>query len=256
MKKLQAGKRHFYQFDQFPEEGLLNFCSSKSGWGGDGNCRFTGDSPTIFADYRSELAESLGLQEKQFVFPRQTHSNNVAVVREATTEADIPDTDALITDVPGLCICVQTADCVPVLLYDPKQRVVAAIHAGWRGTVGKIVAKTVEMMQDQFQSKAENLLAGIGPSISAPNYEVSEDVIQQVKNEFSNHEALLTASGNNGKAYLDLWHANKSLLLEMGVPSQQIEVMGFCSFGEKDEFYSARREGAETGRMVCGIILF
>lgn len=255
MKKLSAGNNVFYQFDLLPRDVVFHFTSTKASWGGDGKCRFTGDIPEIFAGYRRELAESSGLNEAQFVFPRQTHSDHIAIVETTAREYDIPDTDALVTNVRGLCICIQTADCVPVLLFDPEHRVVAAIHAGWRGTVGKIVTKTIELMQERFQIKAKNLIAGIGPSISAPNYEVSADVIQRFNNEFELVETLFQPSGKPGHAYLDLWEANRVLLLECGVPESQIEIAGLCSFAEASQFFSARRDGAATGRMVTGIML-
>ncbi|WP_372775968.1 peptidoglycan editing factor PgeF [Mangrovibacterium sp.] len=255
MKKQQAGNKTFYQFEQLLQNGLLHFTSTKRGWAGDGKSRFTGDSPESFAGYRAELAASLGLNGEQFVFPRQTHSDHIQVVHEPMSGVEVPDTDALITDVTGLCICVQTADCVPILLFDPFQRVVAAIHSGWRGTVSKIAAKTLERMQTEFQSKPENILAGIGPSISSKNYEVSADVIQQIERNFPNQANLLHPSANTGRACLDLWAANKSLLMDSGVPENQIEITGFCSFAGDHEFYSARRDGLQTGRMVTGIML-
>lgn len=255
MKKLKTGNKAFYQFDSLLCDDVLHFTSTKTGWGGDGKCRFTGDTPAVFTSYRRELAESLDLQKTQFVFPRQTHSDHVVLIDREMGEADIPDTDALVTNVPGLCVCVQTADCVPVLLFDPEHRAVAAIHAGWRGTVAKIVSKTVRVMQERFQTKPENLIAGIGPSISEPNYEVSADVILRFQTEFAETAGLFRDSGKAGHAYLDLWQANRAVLCECGVPENQIEVMGFCSFDGEADFYSARRDGAATGRMVSGIML-
>ena len=250
MKKISSRKKHFYQFDQFLAEGILHFTSTKAGWGGDGRCRFTGDSSEVYAGYRRELAESLGLNEAQFIFPRQTHSNHVVVVQEFTEAAEVEDTDALVTNVPGLCICVQTADCVPVLIYDPGRKVVAAIHAGWRGTVGKIVEKTVKKMQDVFQSDPAELLAGIGPSISTLNYEVGEEVIRAVQENFPNHDQLLLSSKNEGKAYFDLWKANQFLLVGAGLSAQKIEIMNLCSYAESGDFFSARRDGHRRGEWL------
>ncbi len=255
MKKINSEQKYFYQFEQFTGDGVLHFSSTKAGWSGDGRCRFTGDSAEVYSGYRRELAESLGLKKSQFIFPRQTHSNHIAVVRKASEALDMEDTDALVTNERGLCICVQTADCVPVLLYDPVRKVVAAIHAGWRGTVSKIVEKTVAKMKDVFQSEPADLLAGIGPSISTSNYEVGEEVIQSVQQNFLDYEQLLIPSGKEGKAYFDLWKANQSVLLGAGLLPQNIEIMHLCSYGEADDFFSARRDGADTGRMVSGIML-
>lgn len=255
MKKLAVGNKYFYQFDNLAGNGLLHFTSTKAGWGGDGKCRFTGDTTEVFDAHRQELAESWGLQPGQFVFPRQTHSNHVTIVQGQTRSIEIADTDALITDTHGLCICVQTADCVPVLIYDPVQRVVAAVHAGWRGTIGRIAAKTVLKMQEEFQCDPHNLVVGIGPSISGTNYEVSSNVIEAVQESFSDYPELLTPNGKEGKALLDLWKANQVLLTGSGVPAENIEIMGLCSFREKSDFFSARRDGVQTGRMVSGIML-
>jgi len=159
----------------------------------------------------------------------------------------------LITNQPGLFVCVQTADCVPVLLYDPQKKVVSAIHAGWKGTVSKIVLKTVQKMTDQFGCQPSDIIAGIGPSIHIHAYEVGPEVVEMVKNNFSNSSALLKPSLNAGRAYLDLWEANQTALMEAGIPEENIEVMGLCSFEHADLFYSARRDGADTGRMVSGI---
>lgn len=255
MRRLTAGNKAFYQFELLSRNEVLHFTSTKAGWGGDGKCRFTGDTADIFEAYRLELAASLGLPAAGFVFPRQTHSDHVAVAESVTGQADIPDTDALVTNVRGVCVCVQTADCVPVLLFDPEQRAVAAIHAGWRGTVSKIVSKTVEVMRQRFQTKPENLIAGIGPSISGPNYEVSAEVVDRFQTAFAETGGLFQPSEKPGHAYLDLWQANRQLLLEAGVGAGQIEVMGACSYSGDRDFYSARRDGTATGRMVSGIML-
>ncbi|RKD92458.1 peptidoglycan editing factor PgeF [Mangrovibacterium diazotrophicum] len=255
MKKISSNQKYFYQFDRLSGDGILHFSSTKAGWGGDGRCRFTGDSAEVYADYRRELAESLGLKQVQFVFPRQTHSSHVVVVQKSREVQDVEDTDALVTNQPGLCICVQTADCVPVLIYDPVRKVVAAIHAGWRGTVGKIVEKTVATMKSVFQSDPSDLLAGIGPSISTLNYEIGEDVIFAVRENFANHQQLLVSSEKEGKAYFDLWKANQSVLLGAGLSALNIEVMNLCSYDEEHDFFSARRDGLLTGRMITGIMI-
>ena len=255
MHRFTTKSKVFYQFDTLTKDGFLHFTSTKMDWGGDGKSRFTGDSANIYREYRQELAASLSLLSEQLVFPRQTHTDHIAIVTEPLNGAEIPDTDALITNVPGLCICVQTADCVPILICDPVNKVVAAIHAGWRGTVSQITAKTIRKMIREFGCNPHDLLAGIGPSISKSNYEVSSDVIEAVKASFTNHSQLLSPNGKPGKATLDLWAANKSQLEKLGVPPLQIEVSELCSFNREQEFYSARREGVATGRMATGIMI-
>jgi YfiH family protein len=150
---------------------------------------------------------------------------------------------------------VQTADCVPILLFDPEKKVVAAVHAGWRGTVSKILAKTVGQMVEKFDCQPSDIVAGIGPSIHMHAYEVGAEVVEAVQDNFGNSTALLKPSLTEGKAFFDLWEANKTILIESGIPEENIEVMGLCSFEHADLFYSARRDGIDTGRMVSGIRL-
>lgn len=229
--------------------------TTKEGWITGSKPRFTGDNESEYAEFRKELAVSCDSETDQFVFPRQTHSDRVVVVSSENHTNTIADTDALITNEPGLFVCVQTADCVPILLFDPGKKVVAAVHAGWRGTVSKILAKTVGQMVEKFDCQPSDIVAGIGPSIHMHAYEVGEEVVEAVQANFGNSPALLKPSLNEGKAFFDLWEANKTILLESGIPEENIEVMGLCSFEHTDLFFSARRDGIDTGRMVSGIRL-
>lgn len=255
MRKMIQGRLSVFKFESFKKyKGIAHFITTKEGWVSGSKSRFTGDLKEEYAEFRKELAISCEANANQFVFPRQTHSDHIAVVTSAD-ENTIIDTDALITNQPGLFVCVQTADCVPVLLYDPQKKVVAAIHAGWKGTVSKIVLKTVQKMTDQFGCQPSDIMAGIGPSIHMHAYEVGPEVVEAIVANFSNSTALLKPSMNAGRAYLDLWEANQTALMEAGIPEENIEVMGLCSFEHADLFYSARRDGADTGRMVSGIRL-
>jgi len=229
--------------------------TTKEGWVSGNKPRFTGDKETDYADFRKELAVSGEWNVGQFVFPRQTHSDHVVVAGPENRGLSIESTDALITCEPGIFVCVQTADCVPVLLYDTQKKVVAAVHAGWRGTVSKIVQKTVSRMTENFDCNPDDIIAGIGPSIHMHAYEVGPEVVSAVEVGFSNASAILKPSLKAGHAYLDLWEANKFLLMESGLQEENIEVMGLCSYEHSDLFYSARRDGADTGRMVSGIRL-
>ena len=177
------------------------------------------------------------------------------LVTEQTTRKDLEGKDALITNQKGLCIAIQTADCVPVLLFDPKQKVIGVVHAGWRGTVDKLVKKTIERMSREFGCCPENIKAGIGPSIYKHAYEVGDDVISLVIEKFPNYKALLIPSVRDGKAFFDLWEANRTLLTESGVNAENIELLGMCSYELECLFFSARRDGADTGRMVSCLML-
>lgn len=215
--------------------------------------RFTGDSSEIFKKNRKLLSTKLNIKSSQLIFPRQTHTNCVAEILDIP-ETEIEDTDALVTNQPGICLCVQTADCVPILLFDPIKKVIAAVHAGWRGTVNRIVEGTIQKMIQQYKSSPENILVAIGPSIGPEIYEVGDDVVKAVKKSITNYEITLSKN-STGKFHFNLWEANKQILLENGILTENIEILGECSFQNSSKYYSARKQGIETGRMVSGIML-
>jgi hypothetical protein len=255
MRKMLQGRLSVFKFESFKKyKNIAHFVTTKEGWVGN-KPRFTGDSESIYAGFRKELAVSCELDAGQFVFPRQTHSDRVVVVTSENFTNTIDDTDALITNESGLFICVQTADCVPILLFDPVKKVVAAVHAGWKGTISKIAKKTIGQMTEKFGCNPADIVAGIGPSIHIHAYEVGPEVVEAVEASFSNSPALLKPSMNEGRAFFDLWEANQTVLMESGIPEENIELMGLCSFEQADLFYSARRDGTDTGRMVSGIRL-
>ena len=256
MRKMIHGRLSVFKFESFKKfKNIAHLVTTKEGWVSGTKPRFTGDTESIYSEFRKELAFSCETDVKQFIFPRQTHSDKVVVVTSENYTNTIDDTDALITNEPGLFICVQTADCVPILLFDPQNKVVAAIHAGWKGTISKIAKKTVQQMTETFGCNPDDIVAGVGPSIHMHAYEVGSEVVSAVEASFSNYPALLKPSMNEGKAYFDLWEANQTVLMESGISEKNIELMGLCSFEQADLFYSARRDGADTGRMVSGIKL-
>ncbi len=217
------------------------------------NPRFTGDSPDIFERNRVLLAEKLLIKPDQLVFPRQTHTNCVADIT-AIPDDEIKETDALVTDKAGICLCVQTADCVPILLFDPVKNVIGAVHAGWRGTVKKIAEIAVQKMTTNYGTSPKNIIAAIGPSISSEIYEVGDEVVDEVTKAISNSERTLFKT-DTGKYHFNLWEANRLILMETGIQPKNIEVLGECSFTETEKYFSARKEGIETGRMVSGIMI-
>ena len=203
---------------------------------------------TAFTTGRDSGVEALGLRLEDLALPRQVHSDNVLWMQEAgRPEA----TDAVITDKPGLCVCVKTADCIPVLLYDTRQRIVAAIHAGWRGTVSRIVQKTIEKMHP---NNSKDLHAIIGPGISLLQFEVGDEVYDAFKDEAFPMERIAKRfpSTDGERWHIDLWEANRWLLEQMGVSDIYIE--GTCTRASTD-FYSARRETINTGRNYNGIFI-
>ena len=202
---------------------------------------------------KTKLAKTLSINSENLIFPKQTHTSCVVDISEVPKKT-IEETDALITNQSGLCICVQTADCVPILLFDPKKKVISAVHAGWRGTVKKIVVISVLKMVSNYESSPKDILAAIGPSISSKIYEVGTEVVESAKNSIPNSEKTLWKN-NSGKYHFDLWEANRQLMIQCGLQSKNIEILGECSFANKEAYFSARRDGINTGRMVTGIML-
>lgn len=248
---MDNGLVFFKIFEPFKED-LLAFSTTKKTLNHSAP-RFTGDSPEIYQHSRLKLAEILDIQYNQLVFPRQTHTNCVAEIADVP-KTEISETDALVTSQKDICLCVQTADCVPILLFDPIKKVISAIHAGWRGTVKKIVEIAVQKMTDNYGSSQENILALIGPSIGPDVYEVGDEVVKQVRENIPNAGKTLYKN-SKGKSHFNLWDANRQLLLNAGIKSKNIETAGECSFTENTKYFSARRDGVDTGRMVSGIML-
>ncbi len=247
------------QFNNLSEYGdVVHFSTTRIGGASDSkleslNLGYTvNDNPKNVTQNLESLAKLLDFNKNQMVSPKQTHSKNIGIVN---SNKDIfPDTDALITNKPGICIFIRTADCVPILLYDPIQNALAAIHSGWKSTIQEISKHTIELMQDEFGTKPENLIAGIGPSIGPKVYEVGVEVAELFQEQFGvNH--TVEPIKNSNKYLLNLWEANKQILIETGIPETQIEIAEICTYSNSELFYSARRDGIKTGRLATGIML-
>lgn len=213
------------------------------------------DEKANVVENRKRLAEAMGVISEKILFPSQTHSTNIKVIESNTSDKDLEDTDAILTAEKGLLISVMSADCVPILLYDFKERVIGAVHAGWRGSVGRILSKTISAMEKNFGTKAENLIAGIGPSICQEVYEVGEEVIVGVRKSLGEQPGILLNKGREDKAFLNLWEINKRQLLEAGVRESSIETAGICTYKNDTTFFSARKSGNKAGRFAAGIML-
>lgn len=190
----------------------------------------------------------------------QVHLDRVGIVtRPDMVQDDFADTDALITNVKGCAIGVRTADCVPVLLYDPLNHAAAAIHCGWRGTVQRLSQKAIRLMVQHYGTQVQHLLAVIGPSIGPEAFQVGREVVQQfeeagfVMSDIAYENGPKTADMASGP-HIDLWKANTWLLTEIGVPSSQIEVAGICTYMYHDRYYSARHDGNRKGLRNINVI--
>ena len=190
----------------------------------------------------------------------QVHDVKVAVVdRGDLTRDELDGYDAMITDLPGVAIGVRTADCIPVLLYDPVKKATAAIHSGWRGTVSKIIGKTIIKMQTTYASQPSDILAFIGPGICADCFQVGEEVALKFKetgfdiNSLWSFRGPKTGNGMEGGHHIDLKEACRQTLVECGLKNENIQVTGLCTYEDNDLLYSARKEGIECGRNITYI---
>jgi YfiH family protein len=204
---------------------------------------------------RQILADYIGIQANELVFPDQCHASRIMEVNGSNYKRLHKETDGLITREKGLCLCILAADCVPVILYDPVRQAIAALHAGWRGTYSRIVCRGVERMVRVFGSKPQNILAGIGPAISQLHYEVGEDVEKHFHILFSDYPEIFKKNERTGKAHLDLKNANSILLQRSGVLKEHIEVSSVCTYSSPELLFSARRDGLECGRFATGVML-
>lgn len=241
---------HYSIFSQFAD--LLAFTTTKDDLS-DPLPRYSGRHNNKAEINRQSLAKMLNINHLTTIFPGQCHTANISVINKLPVE-ELTETDGLVTGLRDVCLCIQTADCVPVLLYDPVNRVIAAAHAGWRGTLEGITRKTVETMVKSHSCKPQNIFAVIGPSIGPEVYETGDEVAALFFEKFNSDDAVVIRKPS-GRYHLDLWKANELQLLSMGIPSSQIENPKLCTFSNNNYLFSARRDGINTGRMVSGIIM-
>ena len=253
-------------------KGVLAFSTCRGGGVGIGPYSsfninaYCGDSEEHIKRNRSLLLNFLKLASEHLIMPHQTHGVTVAAIDAAYFEyndeqrkACLEGVDALITNLRGVCIGVSTADCIPILCYDATCGIVAAIHAGWRSTVGRIVRSTIAQMQSIFGSQPANIRAVICPGISVDAFEVGDEVYENFAHHGFPMEQLAVRypakDGSGEKWHIDLWEANRLQLLESGVPSGQISCSGICTYTHSDKFFSARKLGIASGRIFNGILL-
>jgi YfiH family protein len=227
---------------------------------------FCGDDTEHINNCMDVFCNYLNISSNKVYLPHQIHGDEILKIDESFSEISSDEkaerlngVDALITKLKNICICVSTADCVPILIYDTENNVIAAIHAGWRGTVARIVSKVLLTMISKYGTDASCVRAVIGPSISVDAFEVGDEVFQAFADAKFPMETIALrypASGGAGeKWHLDLWEANRHLLLEAGVPDEQIKVSGICTYRQCEQFFSARRLGIKSGRILNGIMI-
>lgn len=218
-----------------------------------------GDSKEAVDENYRRIADILGCRVESFVCSDQTHTTNIRKVTEGDCGKgvvilrDYQDVDGLVTDRAGVVLATFFADCVPLYFLDARQRVIGLAHAGWRGTVGRIGKKMIDMMTAEYGCKRENIIAAIGPSICADCYEVSEDVAVQFEAEFGN--TVLRTGKQPGKYQLDLWKANAEVLLHAGLTPAQIEVTDICTCCNPSLLFSHRASKGKRGNLGAFLML-
>lgn len=214
-----------------------------------------GDKKEDVLENFRRIADALDVSCEDMVFSDQTHTTNVRVITEKDRgngimrEKDFFDTDGMVTNVSGLVLVTFYADCVPLYFVDSVHHAIGLTHSGWRGTVGRIGARTVETMQQAYDTKPKDLVAVIGPSICKDCYEVSEDVAKAFEREFQ--QDLILYPKPDGKYQLDLWQANKQVLLDAGILPEHICISGLCTCCHPDFLFSHRASHGRRGNLAA-----
>ncbi len=218
----------------------------------------TGEDPEIIRANHQRIAQALEVDSRRMVRGEQVHGLEIQVVTEQNQggvwEPDkvLPHTDGLITNQPGIMLASYYADCVPILLLDPRQKAIALLHAGWKGTVGKIAALGVQALQKNFGTRPDDCRAVIAPSVGLCCYQVGEDVASQFRANYADWPEFMQADGLE-KFRLDLKKANRQALEEAGV--RQIALIDLCTCCRADWFFSYRRQKGKCGRMASLLML-
>ena len=258
---MTAPQLHYYDID----DGITAFSSTRQGGVSDGDYaqfninEYCGDDPEHIAVNRKALCHTLGIKEEALIVPHQVHGTEIRQIgRELLTMPDevrriiLDGVDGVMTDVQGVCVGVSTADCIPVLLYDTRHHAVCAVHAGWRGTLQRIVQKAIAMMRASYSTVSSDIKAIIGPGISLDAFEVGQEVYDAFKEAAFD---MTKIAEMRDKWHIDLPQCNRIQLMEAGVSEQNILSSGICTYSSSSEYFSARRLGINSGRIYNGIMI-
>ncbi len=246
-------------------EGATAFSTTRHGGFSEGNYgefnvnRYCGDDAVAIARNRSLLCKTLGIGDARLLMPHQVHGTGITqigrtffLLSEETRKAALEGVDALMTNLTGVCIGVSTADCIPIIIYDAEHHAASVVHSGWRGTVANIAEAAVAAMQRAYHSRPETMQAVIGPGISLESFEVGDEVYEQFSEA---GYPMAQIAQRRGKWHIDLWHCCRLQLQATGIPAAQIQTAGICTYLHCDDFFSARRLGVNSGRILTGVVL-
>lgn len=221
-----------------------------------------GDDPDAVLENYRRMAAALNMRVEDMVLSDQTHTTNVRVITEEDRgkgilrPQDYSDVDGMITNVPGIVLVTSYADCVPLYFVDPVRKAIGLSHSGWKGTVGHIGQKTVEKMYEVYGSEPKDIVAAIGPSICQSCYEVSDDVAEAFRANFTADEAAdILLDKGNGKYQLDLWKANWYVLTDAGILPEHLSVTDLCTACHPDLLWSHRKTNGQRGGLSAFLSL-
>lgn len=221
-----------------------------------------GDDPDAVLENYRRMAAALNMRVEDMVLSDQTHTTNVRVITEEDRgkgilkPQDYSDVDGMITNVPGIVLVTSYADCVPLYFVDPVRKAIGLSHSGWKGTVGHIGQKTVWKMHEVYGSEPKDIVAAIGPSICQSCYEVSDDVAEAFRANFTADEAAdILLDKGNGKYQLDLWKANWYVLTDAGILPEHLSVTDLCTACHPDLLWSHRKTNGQRGGLSAFLSL-
>lgn len=221
-----------------------------------------GDDPDAVLENYRRMAAALNMRVEDMVLSDQTHTTNVRVITEEDRgkgilkPQDYSDVDGMITNVPGIVLVTSYADCVPLYFVDPVRKAIGLSHSGWKGTVGHIGQKTVWKMHEVYGSEPKDIVAAIGPSICQSCYEVSDDVAETFRANFTADEAAdILLDKGNGKYQLDLWKANWYVLTDAGILPEHLSVTDLCTACHPDLLWSHRKTNGQRGGLSAFLSL-
>jgi YfiH family protein len=260
LHRIQQSGPIYYQFEQWlGKTGLTHAVFSRHGgksrapWASLNIGGTVGDDPEAVQQNIRLVYDTLELDAERACTVWQVHSADAVIASEpAPGRRWLARADGMVTNLPDVPLMMRFADCVPILLYDPRQHVVGIAHAGWRGTVKRVVESTLRCMQTAYGTDPADVQASIGPSIGPDHYQVGPEVVDAVQESFSTTEGLIHRA-SDGSAYLNLWETNRLALERAGV--KQIEIAGICTASTTSDFYSHRAEHGKTGRFGAVIAL-
>lgn len=234
--------------------------SSKGVYSGFNLALHVGDDPIIVLSNRQKACQLMDAELSHLVCCQQVHDDRVVVVDETNRgrgsidyEDSLPETDGLITSIPGLVLTTFYADCIPVYFFDPLRKVVALSHSGWKGTMAGIAVKTMQIMQKRFGSQPQNIMVYIGPGIDKCCFEIQSDLADKVADSFLNDRDIIRMEQE--RIFWDLKDTIRRSLIYQGVKGRHITVSDRCTSCCTDYFYSFRKERGNTGRMAAMITL-